>query len=158
GVAAGGDLVAKVDRRGFRERRLHEADGRRAVRLELRLEAVEEHVAARFRDVEQADRLAAEGSRALDAAPDRQVPLAGRLEKHTAHPRISRITGSLPIAPLAQPAIAIENKPAPPPQWTMRRPFGRNFGSVADANDSGAPSAIPPAPRTSSAPGICKSS
>ena len=49
-----------------------------------------------------------------------------------------------------------ENRPAPPPACTIRSPPGRNLGSVAPASDdSGTPSAMPPAPCTISAPGSC---
>src|SRR5437667_169039 len=82
----------------------------------------------------------------------------GSLVAVPVHGLISFITGSLPSAPLAQPPIIIEKSPARPPQWTRRSPFGRNLGSVALARLSGTPSAMPPAPRISSRPGICRSS
>ena len=64
--------------------------------------------------------------------------LAGRVEDdaahgacHLAHAPTSLVTGWLPTAPFAHPAMMAENSPAPPPACTMSRPPGRNFGSVA---------------------------
>src|SRR5438067_2166543 len=155
GVAARGDLVAQVGGRRLGEGRLAEAEGGDAASAQEFLETVEEHVAARLRDVEQADGLAGERGWPGDALADCELPLAGRIEENplvalAVHGLISFITGSLPSAPLAQPPIIIEKSPARPPQWTRRSPFGRNFGSVALARLSGTPSAMPPAPRTSS--------
>src|SRR6476659_5453559 len=164
GVAPRGDLVANVDRRGLGERRLGEADRRHTARAQQLLEAIEEHVAAGLRDVEKADGLARERGEARDARAHRGSPLAGRIEEDATdgavrgHGRISFITGSLPVAPLTHPPIIIEKRPAAPPQWTSRKPPGRNFGNVELARCAGAPSAMPPAPRTSSLPDICRSS
>src|SRR5437773_5789603 len=163
GVAACGDLVAQVGGRGLGEGRLAEAEGGDAAGTQELLEAVEEDVAPRLRDVEEADGPAGERGWAGDSLADRELSLAGRIEEGSlvavpSHGLISFITGSLPSAPLAQPPIIIEKSPARPPQWTRRSPFGRNLGSVAPARLSGTPSAMPPAPRISSRPGICRSS
>ena len=62
--------------------------------------------------------------------------------------------GMEPLGPLAiQPPMIAENMPAPPPALTIMRPPGRNLLNVLSAKCSGIPSAIPPAPATSSCPG-----
>ena len=63
-------------------------------------------------------------------------------------------TGWLPVAPLTQPPMMAENRPAPPPACTSSSPPGRNFGSVSAGERARAcPSAMPPAPRTISLAG-----
>ena len=54
-ITAGGDLVAKVDRRWFGERRLHVPIHRGAELAEAFFDAVEEDVASWFGDVEKAN-------------------------------------------------------------------------------------------------------
>ena len=51
------------------------------------------------------------------------------------------------------PADHGREQPGPATGVTSRMPPGRNFGSVASRSDSGMPSAMPPAPCTSSLPG-----
>src|SRR5207237_7037069 len=109
-------------------------------------------------DVEQSDRQALEGGRPGDTFPRRRLPLAGGIQHDPSHVRTSLVTGWLPVAPLAQLPMIAENSPALPPACTSHNPSGRNFGSVESANASGSPSAMPPAPRTNSDPGICNSS
>ena len=58
--ALGGDLLAQVDRRRFGERWLLEAQHLRAGLGEELLKLIEEHVAARLADVQQAHDLAAQ--------------------------------------------------------------------------------------------------
>src|SRR3954471_3876751 len=86
--------------------------------------------------------------RFADALPPPRGHPALRLEGR--HGRTSLVTGWLPVAPLAQLPMIAENSPAFPPAGTSHKPSGRNLGSVESANASGTPSAMPPAPRTSS--------
>ena len=51
--------------------------------------------------------------------------------------RISLVVGWLPVSPLAQPPMIVENKPAPPPACTMTIPSGRNFGNCESLAQSG---------------------
>src|SRR5205807_9592169 len=120
------------------------------------LDPVEEHAAARLADVEQRHALADEAVGPLRALARRTgLTLRRRIEQRLAHVRTSRVTGSLPTAPLAQPPMMAENSPALPPAWVISRPPGRNFGRVVPGghNASGMPSAMPPAPRTISSAG-----
>src|SRR5436305_2056088 len=157
-VAFRSDLVTQVDRGRLRERRLREAPDLKPTPGELLLEPVEEHVAARLRDVEQADGPPVERRRARRPFTGRRFPLAGRVEQHTcAHGVTSRVTGWLPPGPLIQPPMMAENNPAPPPACTSRRPSSPNFGTVAPARPSGSPSAMPPAPRITSSPSSWRS-
>ena len=74
------------------------------------------------------------------------LPLRRRIEQTSRHVSTSRVTGALPIAPLAQPPMIAENSPAPPPACTISRPPSRNFGRrrARLQNASGMPSAMPP--------------
>src|SRR5262249_32519042 len=161
-VALRADLVAEIDGRRLRERRLREpSDGDTPVG-ELRLEPVEEHVAARLGDVEEPDRAAVERRRTRRPLARRRRQLSSGVEQDTtvrggAHVLTSRVTGWLPPGPLIQPPMMAENSPAPPPACTIRSPSSRSFGTVIPATPSGRPSVIPPAPRTTSSPSSCRS-
>ena len=102
----------------------------------MRRDAVEEHVAARLGDVEQADGQAVERRRTGRPGPGDRTALARGVQQ-CRHVPTSHVTGSEPIFPLAQPPMMPENSPAPPPVWAMSRPPSRNFGSVTSANASG---------------------
>ena len=129
------DLVAQVDRRRLRERRLREAARRAARARRAAPRAVEEHVAARLGDVEQADVRAVQRRRPRRTLAGRRAALARRIEQDlsvgslTCGPPWSR--AALPTSPLAQPPMMAENSPAPPPACTTSSPPARNFGSVA---------------------------
>ena len=61
---------------------------------------------------------------------------------------ISFVEYLLPLSPESQPAILVENSPAPPPPKTIiNPPSGLNLGSSIPAKSSGSPSAMPLAPR-----------
>ena len=159
-----GDLVAQVDRRGLREGRLGRAQRPRAPRARSSaLELVEEHVAARLADVEQPDRRRQPRRRGASGRPARRRARAvgSRIGQRHGDTR-SRVTGSRPISPPTQPPMTIENSPASPPAWASRMRSGAaNFGTgISGSLDplGSMPSAMPPAPRTSSPAGACVSS
>src|SRR5262249_1926623 len=156
-VALGADLVTQVDGRRLRKGRLREPPHRDTAVGEPRLEPVEKDVAARLGDVEQSDGAALERCRTRRTLACRGRQLAGGVEQDTtvrrsAHDLTSRVTGWLPPGPLIQPPMTAENNPALPPACTTRSPSSPNFGTVIPARPAGNPSAIPPAPRTTSSP------
>src|SRR5207248_10584634 len=148
-VALGGDLVAQVAGRHLGEGRLAEPQRLQAPLVEARLEAVEEDVAPGLDDVEQADDLAVQAGRPVGQGAGDRRPLVGRVEvdPHVgfAHSVTSRVTGMLPMAPRAQPPMMAENRPAPPPAWTISRPSGVNLGRPPVEDP---PAASPKAPTT----------
>src|SRR5438132_7402869 len=172
--------MAEVDGRHLGERRLAEPDRPQPPLVEQVFEPVEEDVAPRLADVEQADDLPLEGGGPVGQGPSDRGPLAGGVEEDThlgvgggSQGLTSLVTGMLPIAPRTQPPMTAENRPAPPPAWTISSPSGRNFGMPAspeaDAGPTGPtpvapegqtviPSAQPWAPATSSDIGFVPSS
>src|SRR6516164_5365387 len=120
-------------------------------------EAVQKHIAARFGDVENADRQPVELFRPGQARSDGRTSFRGRIEKDGQF-LTSLVTGRLLRGPPAdQPAMIPENMPASPPARTIIIPPGRNLLTVLPASDWGPPSAMPLAPATRSAPGISHS-
>src|SRR5258706_7493708 len=95
-----GDLLLQRQRRRPGVGRLLVALDRDAALLEPLVETVEEYVAARLGDVEQADGQPVEPLRALQARPDRRTSLRCRVEKHRhlhlLYGLTSLVTGMLP--------------------------------------------------------------
>src|SRR5439155_17463834 len=130
---------------------------RDAAFLEPLVEPVEEYIAARLGDVENADCQTVEPLRPRQTRPYRRTSLRCRVEKHR-HGLTSLVTGRLPRGPPAdQPPMMPENIPASPPARTIISPPGRNLLTVLPASEGGPPSAMPLAPATSSSPGISHS-
>src|SRR5437763_4766077 len=152
-----GDLLLQRQGRRAGVGRLLVALDRDAALPEPLVEAVEEYIAARLGDVEDADRQTVEPLRPRQARPYRRISLRCRVEKHR-HGLTSLVTGTLPRGPPAdQPPMMPENIPALPPARTIIRPPGRNLLTVLPASEAGPPSAMPLAPAISSSPGISHS-
>src|SRR5262249_42575608 len=120
-------------------------------------QALEEHVAARLGDVENADLQAVELFGPGEARLVGRAPLGCGIQQD-AHDFTSLVTGELPRRPLeAQPGRIIENMPAVPPARTSMMPPWRNLLTVVPGLWAPLPSAMPFAPGIRSSAGICVS-
>src|SRR4029077_9996098 len=135
-------LLQRQRRRPCIGRLLVALDGNAAL-LEPLVEPVEEHIAARLGDIEQADRQTVKPFGARQARRCRRTSLRCGIEQH-AHRVTSLVMGMPPRGtPAYQPPIMPENTPAPPPARTIISPPGRNLLTVLPASEAGPPSAIP---------------
>jgi len=114
--------MAKIDGGRFGESRLGVAFHLCADSGESLLDAIEEDIAPRLGNVEQADGKTVERLGASDQFSVLSFQLASGIQddgvRRRAHRVISFVTVTLPVAPATHPANVIENSPALLPAWT----------------------------------------